>query len=252
MIARMVGVVKRFAIPLDKNVKVYSDIAYYASKGLKSLAGVEYSDSNIVAETIYGHQRDADGKWIQKLPEIKLTYKPQRIGNSIFNYTMHALRGKWKDSSKTSIHTDLGINFYTDPIFMDGKNKSLWLNLGTGYQYVTESYDHSISRNFFYSGVLSKKFNDNLTMYAGYHHNTKLSRLFDFNLNSIDRELRYGVNWKFTSRDTLKVVHRYDILRHKTYDIEYRWQHNLHCMDVETYYNKKDKRIGFNWKIAGF
>ena len=247
-----IGLVKRFQYPLTDELNVYGDIAYYTVRGFKSVAGLEYSDANIKTALVYGYQRDSEGVWIRKQPELSFIYKPKKIAGTPFNYTVHAIQGKWKDDHKESIHTDIGANLFSDPIYLDGKNKSWWIKLGTGYQHVRESFDSSIKNNLTYYGTVHKKINENLLLNVGYHYNSNMPSLFKYENDNVPKELRYGAEWKFTSRDSLKITHRYNLHASKTYDIEYRWKHNLHCMDFELYYNRKDKKISFDFKLIGF
>lgn len=246
-----VSVRKRFARPFDDNFSAYVDVDYYTKHGFRPNAGLVYSDANWRADLSYGYMRDADDNWIRKQPELSLMFKPRKIGDTIFNYQFLAIYGNWKDDYKSSWHTDIGGYLYSDPIYVFG-GKSWWLNMGASYQRIWESYDNSAENVFRYNVGLSKKFNDRFVAYAGYHYTSQEKKLFNFDNDYLHKEARSGLQWQITKRDSFRIMHRYDLTANRTYDLEYSLVHNMHCVELEFRYNKKDRSTTVSVSLLGF
>lgn len=242
---------KRFTRPFDNNFSAYLDFDYYTKHSFRPNVGVGYSDDNWRADVSYGYMRDADDNWIRKQPELRVLFKPRKIGDTIFNYHFLAIYGNWKDDYKSSWHTDLGGYLYSDPIYVFG-GKSWWLNMGTSYQRILETYDSSSTNVFRYDVGLSKKFNERFTAYAGYHYTSQEQKLFNFDNDYLHKELRSGLQWQITKRDRFRVMHRYDLTNKTTYDLEYALVHNMHCVELEIKYNKKDRKTSIGVSLLGF
>lgn len=242
---------KRFTRPFDNNFSAYVDVDYYTKHSFRPNLGIVYSDDNWRADLSYGYMRDADDNWIRKQPELKLRFKDRKIGDTIFNYYFEGIYGNWKDEYKSSWHTDIGGFIYSDPIYVFS-GKSWWLNMGTSYQRIMESYDSSSMNVFRYNVGLTKKFNERFSVYGGYHYASQQKKLFNFDNDYLHKELRTGLQWQVTSRDRFRIMHRYDLVTNKTYDLEYAIVHNMHCVELELKYNKKDKRTSFSVSLLGF
>lgn len=245
------GLRKLITRPFDNNFSAYVDVDYYTKHGFRPSAGFVYDDANWRADLSYGYMRDADDNWIRKQPELSLRLKSRKIGDTIFNYYLLAVYGNWKDNSKSSWHTDLGGYIYSDPIYVFG-GKSWWLNMGTSYQRIMESYDSSSMNVFRYNVGLTKKFNNRLSAYGGYHYASQQKKLFNFDNDYLHKEMRTGLQWQITKRDRFRIMHRYDLTTRKTYDLEYAIVHNMHCMELELKYNKKDRRTSIGLSLLGF
>lgn len=242
---------KRITRPFDNNFSAYVDVDYYTKHGFRPNTGIGYSDDNWRADLSYGYMRDADDNWIRKQPELKVRFKSRKIGDTIFNYYLEGIYGNWKDNSKSSWHTDLGGFIYSDPIYVFS-GKSWWLNMGTSYQRILESYDSSSMNVFRYDVCLTKKFNERFSVYGGYHYASQQKKLFNFDNDYLHKEMRTGLQWQITDRDRFRIMHRYDLMTSKTYDLEYAITHNMHCVEVELKYNKKDRKTSFSVSLIGF
>ena len=245
------GIQKLISRPLDDNLSVYLDFDYYTKHGFRPSAGFLYKDSNWRVDLSYGYMRDADDNWIRKQPELKVKFLDRKIGDTIFNYYFQAVYGNWKDDTKSSWHTDLGGFIYSDPIYVF-RGKSWWLNMGASYQKIMESYDSSSMNVFRYNVGITKKFNNRLSAYGGYYYASQQEKLFNFDNDYLHKEMRTGLQWQVTKRDRFRIMHRYDLVTHKTYDLEYSLVHNMHCVELELKYNKKDRRTSLGISLLGF
>lgn len=242
---------KRFKYAFNGNVEAFVDLRYYTLRGFRSYGGLAYDDKNIRSELVYGYVKDSDNNWVKKEPELNFKYKARPIGKSHINYYLLAAHGKWSDDVKSSWHTDVGVYFYRDPIYLS-KDKTWSLNLATSYRWIMESFDKSSVNSLSYNATIGKRFNDRFSMYTGYYRSTAVSNLFQFGSEVLPKEWRTGLAWQVTKRDVLKVTHRYDMRLKNSYDWDISWHHNMHCAYIELRYQKYNNSFGINWNIIGF
>ena len=242
---------KRFTKSIGHEVEAFFDFDLYTESGFKPVAGVIHDTDNYTVQVLTGEQRDSDKNWITKEPEARFDYKTKKIADTHLNYSFYALHGKWVDDHKSSWHTDLGVRLSRDPIYLS-PDKSWWLNLGTGYSRILESYDHSKRNVFTANGVFNKRFNERLQAWTGYYYTSDKSSLFDYDDPDMSKEIRTGLSYQLTARDVLKIEHRYDVQNSNTYDLDFAIVHNMHCMELEIGYRHKRNEFNMHWRLINW
>ena len=242
---------KRFTKSLGHEVDAFFDFDLFSDAGFKPVAGVIHDTNNYKMQVLTGEQRDSDRNWITKEPEARFDYKTKKIADTHLNYSFYALHGKWVDEHKTSWHTDMGVSVSRDPIYLS-KDKDLWLNLGTGYSRILESYDDSKRNVFSANGVLHKRFDERLQAWTGYYYTSDKNSLFDYDDPDMSKEIRTGLAYRLTGRDVLTVEHRYDVQNQETYDLDFTLVHNLHCMELELGYRSKRNEFNMHWRLINW
>lgn len=233
--------------PLTNNTAAFADLNYYSARGLKPDFGLKNTTRNFSTKLLVGEDRDSDGKWIKKEPELRLDYYSHRLGNAPVSYSGYAIYGDWKDGSKKSWHQEYYMYFSRDPVILDSA-KTLKLYLGTGFKHTQESYDNSIVNTYNWDATLGKTWSPKLYTWTAYHYTQNTSSLFDYNNTDLGRQLDMGFTYTFDKKNALTFVQTYDVVNDRIYDQDYTWHRNLHCWQADITY--RAKRHQLNWKIA--
>lgn len=226
-----------FQTPLSNSIIAEADIGYYSKHNFQNEYQIMKYNPNYTLALRAGDYQDNDNNWIKKEPELQFKTVDKRLGDSSWKYSFNAIYGKWVQGEKSSWHQDYTLYFRHDPIFL---NKSLKLNLGTGYEIVKESYDNSQINTMRYDVSFSQQINSKWSAYTGYHYtkNSSQNSLFDYNDSTIGENLASGISYKFDSKNSLSISQSYDLANKRTADMYYTWHHNLHCWDMDITYHK--------------
>jgi len=229
--------------PLNNKLSAYVNLDYYTKSNFKPSYGLVQRESKFTLRVDQGYFQDSDDNWIKKEPEINFVYSPQRIGNLPVKYNITAIYGKWTDDYKTSWHQDYRLYFRHDPIKL---SDTVTLNLGTGIRQVRESYNDSTKNITRYDATVAKEWSDSLNTWVGYHYIKNNATLFEYDSDSLSRELNTGFTYKIDKMNTIQVKHRYDLDRSRTKDLDYVWYRNLHCWDAKITYRAERDQIKFD------
>lgn len=248
-----VYIIQNFQAPLSDSITAEANIGYYSKPGSKNDYRITKYDPNYTFAIKAGDFLDDDDNWIKKQPEFDFTYATKRIAGSAWKYSFNAVYGKWEDAYKTSWHQDYTLYFSRDPIHL---SKTLSLALGTGYEIVKESYNGSQINTMKYDATFSKKINNKINVYSGYHYtkNNDQNSLFNYSNSNVGEELASGISYRFDGKNTLSVSQSYDLVNGKLADMYYTWYHNLHCWDMNLTYHKdydgKDDSVHVKFNVV--
>jgi lipopolysaccharide assembly outer membrane protein LptD (OstA) len=240
-----VYIIQHLEYPINNNVAAFANLAYYTKSDFKPNYGLVSRNDNYSLSLIQGHYRDSDDNWIKKEPELKLNYFEKKIGQSPINYSFGAVYGKWTDKNKTSWHQDYSVYFSHDPIAI---GKTVRLNLGTGFEWIHESYDKSTQEVFMYDATLTKDFSPRFSTWVGYHYYDIQSNLFDYDTPDLNKQLDTGFHYKIDKMNGFTFNQSYDMENHRVYDQDYTWNRDLHCWQLDITY--RAKRGELNWTFS--
>lgn len=233
-------IIQHLEYPISNNVAAFANLAYYTKSDFKPNVGIINRDTNYTLSLSQGHYRDSDDKWIKKEPELKLDYFGGKIGQSPISYRFGAVYGKWADKYKTSWHQDYSVYFSHDPIRI---GDSVRLNLGTGFEWLHESYDNSSQEIFRYDATLIKDFSPRFSTWVGYHSYDKQSNLFDYDTPDLNKQLDSGFHYQIDKMNGFTYNQTYDLDRNRVYDQDYTWNRDLHCWQADITYRAKRGEI---------
>lgn len=236
---------QKFEHPIDDHVAAYVDLGYYSKLGFKNQYGLIDRERNYSLDLMQGDYRDSDANWIKKEPELKFNYYRKRVGDLPVTYTFSASYGKWVDANKTSWHQDYDLYFTRDTIHL---SKSLFLNMGVGFESIRESYDGSISNSLNFDSALTKQWAPKFSTTAEYHYTKNTNSLFSYEANDMSREGDIGFTYKIDQKNSISFRERYDLDHNKIYDRDYTWYRDLHCWQAKITY--RAERHQLNWNIT--
>ena len=235
---------QRFEHPLSDDLAAYATLGYYTKHDFKGEGGVVWRKPRYEVSLSAGDFQDDDDDWIKKEPELRFDLFKQQIGTTPYYYQFTALYGRWSDDKKRSWHQEYEAYLSRAPIAL---SNTLNLHLGTGYEFVRESYDNSKANSIKYDVTLSNKFSPRLTAWTGYHYtkNNAQDMLFNYDNADVAKELASGLRYKLDDKNTLLLEHSYDIENNRTEDMDYTWERDLHCLQMKvTFREKRDE-----WKV---
>jgi LPS-assembly protein len=235
--------------PLSNKVSLYTDQAYYTKTGYRPVYGASYHENRFAVDVAQGHFRDADGHWVKKEPEYKLSLFSRQLWDLPLNYSFTAVYGKWTDHAKTSWHEDYNLYFSGFPIKFDD---STHLLLGVGFQHVRESYNGSAQNLFRYDATLVKKWSDKFSTWAGYHYVRNNATLFMYDRNELSKQLDFGFTYKLDHMNKIGYFQSYDVANSRIYDQDVTWYRNLHCWEAAVTYRIKRNQYVVDFSIARF
>jgi LPS-assembly protein len=196
-------------------------------------AGLVEQEKNYTLSLVQGDYEDSDNNWIKKEPEFKFDYGSKRFGKLPLSYNFWASYGKWKDQTKTSWHQDYNLYFTHDPISLA---PSVKLDLGTGVELIHESYNNSTNNIVKFDATVMKNWSPKLDTWAGYHYTRNNVTLFSYGQKELARELNLGFSYKIDKLDSISVSQSYDVSNNYTKDLDYTWQRNMHCWQLNLTY----------------
>lgn len=227
--------------PIADKVFLDAYILFMSHQKFKSNTELRWANGGNSLEVQYGYYRDSDDNWIKKYPSFIYSYG-NRIGKSAFSYSLHDEIGHWYDRGKRSIHHKYGVSLSHAPItFCD----NFRLYLSAGYDVTKETYDHSTSKGWSYSGLLMKDIGPAVTVYTGYSYSATNSQntVFNYGLNDYSRKLEYGLSVKITPRDRLVFGQYYDVHEKRQREVDCYWFHDMHCAQfIVRYRIERDKK----------
>ncbi len=249
-----VYVKQRFQQSFTDNIYGYVNANYYTKQDFKPMGGIVYNDPkfNYSFEVSYGYDSDSDDNWIKKKPEYKLDFHNRRIGNTPWSHHLTVLYGLWEDDEKKSWHEDYELYFARDPIHL---TDSWTMNVGAGYEIMRESYNNSRTNTITYDASLSKRINDRMNAWTGYHHSKADAKsIFDYGSDGIEDKLTSGFSYRFDNKNSMAVSHVLDLEKGRTTDLYYTLYHNLHCWNAYLTYHRDidehDNSISFQIETA--
>ncbi|MBP1763539.1 MAG: lptD 2 [Firmicutes bacterium] len=231
--------------PLSDRVTLFADPAYYGNQGFKPKYGMIDREKEYSLQLQNGYFRDSNHNWIKKEEEFAFHLKPQKIGSTSLSYTLNALSGFWDGKTYTgnqvrSWHQEYLLYILHEPINI---NSNTTLSMGTGWETVMDSYNHSTQSALKMDITLGKIWNSKLFSYIGYHHFGNTETVFAYNKPDIPQEIDIGFVYKIDRLNSVGVSQRYDIENHRVYDLDFTWYRNLHCWDMIIMYREKRKEI---------
>lgn len=235
--------------PISENVAAFGDLGYYSKTHFRMSAGVIDREKNYTMSLVTGHYRDGDANWIYKEPEFKIDYGTKRLGTLPVSYNFWASYGKWDDNQKSSWHQDYSLYFTRDPIELSNK---LRLDMGTGFEYVRESYDNSAQKSFKYDITLTKEWSPRFNSWVGYHYTQNNNGLFAYERADLSREINVGFLYKLDKMNALLVNESYDAENNRVKDIDYTWKRNMHCFEMDFKYRAKRQQFGISVSAIHF
>ncbi|GBG58016.1 LPS-assembly protein LptD [Sporomusaceae bacterium FL31] len=237
-------IIQHLEYPVSNDTAAFVNLAYYTKSDFKPNFGLKNSNGNYSMSLSQGYFRDDDDNWIKKEPELRVNFG-EKIGQSPFNYSVGAVYGKWVDNYKTSWHQDYSIYFSRDPIEINHTTK---LYLGTGFEWVQESYNKSTQEIFRYDAVVTKEFAPRFSSWVGYHYYDKEMNLFDYDVPDLNKQLDVGFHYKIDKMNAITFNQSYDMENHQIFDQDYTWNRDLHCWQVDITY--RAKRGELKWLLT--
>lgn len=241
------------AYPLSPKTYLHTDLAYYTNAGFKPVFGLGVSEKMFDAGITYGYFSDIDNDWIKKSPEIYLSSKSMRLGDSPVSYSFTASFGQWSglrgSTEEESWHQDYKLYFQHDPIKL---SKSLTLSAGTGLELVKESADHSSKAVGLFDISLGKVWSPKVSTRVGYGYASERTQYFNYN-SGIDytRLWVYSISYQADRLNGLSYTQVYDVELGRTREVYYTWNRDLHCWQttITFYQDKLAKDDQIIWKL---
>lgn len=226
--------------PINDDVAAFANLAYYTKSDFKPNYGLINRTDKYDLSVVQGYYRDDDDYWIKKEPEINLNYFGGKLGQAPIHYRLSAVYGKWIDDDKTSWHQDYLIYFAHDPIKL---GNTITLQLGTGFQWIHESYDNSTQEVLRYDAKLTKEFSPRFSTWVGYHYRDQEATLFDYDTPDLNKQLDTGFTYKIDKMNAITFNQSYDMENSHVYDQDYTWHRDLHCWQADITYRAKREEI---------
>lgn len=225
------------------------DFNYYDKAGYRPMYGLHYEQKPFYAKIQNGWDEDSDDNWIKKESDITVGIKGQRLGEGIpVSANLYYNHGLWKDDDVKSWHTEYGVFFKHDRIYLDGDN-SLFLDLGVGAKKKKESYNGSSTDTMTYKASLGKKFDDRWNTWTSYYWEKSEDDLFAYNRPDMEEELQNGVTYHFDDKNSLTFVNRYDLGNSSLYEQDWRYVHSFCCWQIEIEYRNEKQDRDKSWHI---
>ncbi|MDL2281395.1 LPS-assembly protein LptD, partial [Selenomonadales bacterium OttesenSCG-928-I06] len=237
---------QKLEYPITSDTTARADINYYSKHGFKPGLKIEHSERwyNISVGT--GYYTDWDDRWIKKSPEFKLDFHQRKIGRSPLNYSFSASYGKWKDDYFSSWHGQYLLYINHDPIKISNSTR---LYLGTGIEWITETYDHSHQSAPRFDATITKSFSDRFNTFVSYNYRDYGNKaLFEFDTPDAEQQLTYGFSYKLDSKNTIGIAFKYDLDNDTHKDLNYYYYRDLHCWETLFMYKAKEK--SFEWHLT--
>ena len=231
---------QNFSEPITEDLTGFYNLNYYSKSGFKPQIGLNYKMTNISVNLVNGYFKDDDSKWIKKEPELSINSKHFNIADSQYNYYYNIIYGKWTDSYKTSWHQDYNIYVYRTPIKI---NEKLFLNYGTGYEIIKESYNNSIVKSYKYNIGLSNQFFDKFSGWINYNYTQNNSSIFEYDSTNVAKELVSGISYSFDEKNSIVISQSYDLEHNKLVDRDFTWYKDLHCWQASITYRSKRSEL---------
>ena len=255
--------------PLLKNPTKFSmrQVVYTKSK-YKPFYSIRHDQQDFYVRLNDGYVYDSDndlideGIWLHKKTDWGLFVKPHRIAKGIpLTYDASITHGLWKytNESWSSWHTEAAVKLRHDRIHLFG-GKKMYLDLMVGRKWTKESLDNAVTREYgkslntnIYHGTIGYRFSDKWNIWATYHHEHKTSYLFTLGQPDFTREWRTGIAWSPDSRNTIKIVNRYnadkDSWSHGNYSTKISWSHKFCCEGLTITYERKHYNHDNEWTV---
>lgn len=231
--------------PIGDKVSAFTDLNYYTRAGFKPQYGLIDREKKYALSVMKGEDRDSNGNWIKKEPEFKFDLYSQRVGKLPVSYTFSIIYGKWTDNLKSSWHQDYNLYFARDTIKL---SDSLFLNLGTGFQYIHESFNGSNQNVFKVDTVLTKVWSPKFTTTLEHHYTKNDVSLFNYNVADMAREADIGFTYRIDNKNMIGFRQSYDLKNNKVYDQDITWYRDLHCWQAAITY--RAKRSQLSWTLS--
>lgn len=238
-------VAQRFNYPLTEKVTAFADIGWYSRHGFAPYGGLRYRGEGYTAQLIEGKFYDGNGYKITKEPELQVTLDTRRIGSSAYHYAISASYGKWDDGSISSWHNEERIYVSRDPLYFN-ESKNLWLSLGAGTGYMSESYLGRGWQTRTYNAVLYKTWAKWQTD-IGYHYNRDNRNLFNYGRSDRSDYWEENLFYQANAKDAVGVTVRYDVQANNVYDVNFTWKRKLNdCFQMEIIYKEKEQKLEYH------
>lgn len=232
--------------PVNDNLSVYGDLAYYSKRGFKPEYGLINRSTNYTIQAYQGEYRNGDDELVKKEPEIEFRLNPQRLGNTGLTANFFVSRGKWKEDAVSGWRDDYNLYLSADPIKL---SNVFSLKMGAGLERINYGYNNSTNDIWSIDTMLNAKASDKLDIWSGYsYRNQSGTSPYEYDKIDISRELTSGFSYKIDRMNGFKVNTSYDLDMHRFKDVDYTWQRNLHCWEAEITF--REKRDSVNVKIS--
>ncbi len=239
--------------PIDRKLSLGADLLAGTEMGGRSMGWANWQEKNFNVRYSYGYTEDDDNEWIKKENNIRIDYPYKKLFGLPINYNLWYERGLWKSNSISSWHMEAGIYLSGDPIYLS-KGKSFWLNLGTGYRRLEESYNSIDQNEYRYDIGLTKRISGKWRVGAVYSDVKNNVNLFDYNSIDVDQSLTYTINWQPDHLNGVSFAQQWDTNNHRLYKNTVRYTRNLHCWEIVLSYERERPLGGkydnkFHWEL---
>ncbi|WP_018702928.1 hypothetical protein [Anaeromusa acidaminophila] len=237
--------------PIDERITIGMPFkAATHTKDNRFASYLQYQGNGYSAAINYGEYEDGDDNSVWKQPEFSWGTNAKKIGTSNISYTLYGTSGMWKDKEKRSWHQVYGVYFSHSPIKLSQDN-TLQLHLGTGYEQVLESYNHSRANVIREDIGITKNWRK-ANAWLSWHNRENQSDLFSYDSDNMNREIDYGFHVQVGKKDALEWNERWDAVNSRVYDRDISWIHNLHCWELRVMYRAERHQLKFTLATAHF
>ncbi len=246
-------VAQNYSFPIDYKTTVGVNMLAGTEIGGRSIGWANHQETNFRIRYSYGYTEDSDNHWIKKENNIRADYYYKRLFGLPWKYRLWFERGLWKDDKKQSWHKDIGIYFSRDPIYLS-RGKSIWFNLGTGYQVVEESYRNTRQDIYRYDIGLTKRISPKWMVNGVYSNSSSTTTLFNYNAINVAESFSYTITWRPDNKNAFMFYQQRDVANDRVYMNKASYVRNLHCWDLYILY-ERERRVGqphdnkFRWEM---
>ena len=240
---------QRFSYAFNDRVTSFVDLKYYTKAGFRPNFGIIDQENDYLMQLVVGRYRDDNSNWITKEPEFRFELYPRPLGKLPLRYQAKVVYGQWTDPNKSSWHQSYSAYLSHNPIYFD-KARTWTLNLGTGYEYVRESYDGSSQNVFRFNASIAKALSPRLVAYTAYNYTGNNNSTFAYNRADVAQEGIVGLSWQMHNRTRLSYYMSYDLANSRVYDHYYIIQQNFRCWDSTLTYRGIKKELTWTFTVA--
>jgi LPS-assembly protein len=251
---------EEISVPLFvDNTYLDVNLGYYQKYGFAPNAAIEYSSSWLNTELYVGFDRDDQGHFIKKLPELTASTVPFKIGAAPVTLNFSGSGAVWQSPQQNlqSFHRTAQFYFQGDAINLP---HSATLQLGAGgigvwdgpvpdgiwssSQLVNaqEAYNTSLLGDAVYSQPIAS----NLSYALEFHYQRSQTQIFDFNNPNASYAGVWGVNWQPTTKDNFSVRQTLDLASWKQTQLDTTWIRNWGCWNTIFVYHWATSIYEFN------
>ena len=251
------------SVPLFVN-NAYLDVqlAYFQKYGFAPNISAAYENKAFTATVMSGFERDDQGNWIRKLPDVSIATQPIPLGKAPVDLSFSASAGMWVATNIQSYHRTVQGYLQGNPIVFPDKST---LSLGAGGIGVWDApqtwwsfpdvpqAQSQFNPSLLVDTVYSRQVFSNLSAALEFHYQSESTQIFDWNNPNASYAGVWGISWQPEKLDSLNVKQTIDLLTFQQTQLDTTWTHDWHnCWQTVITYHWATQIFEFNLTMTNF